>query len=358
MDQLNVIHIVMLFSIVFQFAAAILALRLIRLSGVVAAWSLVAGGLLIMGVRRAVAFLHIISGSSQGDMTVELLGLLISLLMLVGIYRIKPLFVQLIQSRENLLANQLQLQEINQTLAGRVECEVKANLEKDRMMMLQAREAVMGEMIGNVAHQWKQPLNNLALNIQEMQYSHRIQALTDEEMERGTARSMELIGFMSHTIDDFRNFFSPRKPIRIFSLADEVERALSFVAHSYLHRGITVTSHVEENSRLTGPPNELTQVLMNILQNASDAFQGKNIEKPKVEVFVTREQERAVVRIRDNAGGIAPDMLERIFDAYVSSKPNGSGIGLHMSRGIIERSFRGVISAMNVEGGAEFKITI
>lgn len=358
MDRSNAILIVMLFSILFQFAAAILALRLIRLSGVIAAWSLVAGGLLIMGVRRAVALLHILNGYSRGDMTVELLGLLISLLMVVGIYRIKPLFVQLIQSRENLLANQIQLQEINQTLADRVEREVRANLEKDRVMMHQAREAVMGEMIGNVAHQWKQPLNNLALNIQEMQYFHRIRPLTDEEMELGTARSMELIRFMSNTIDDFRNFFSPRKPIRSFSLAAEVERALSFVEHSYLHSGITLTSHIEENSWLTGPPNELTQVFMNILQNANDAFKGKNIGAPKVEVFVTREQGRAVITIRDNAGGIAPDMLERIFDAYVSSKQNGSGIGLYMSRSIIERSFNGVISAMNVVGGAEFKITI
>jgi signal transduction histidine kinase len=216
----------------------------------------------------------------------------------------------------------------------------------------------MGEMIGNIAHQWKQPLNNLALNVQEMQYSHRDRPLTDEEMDRGTARSMELISFMSHTIDDFRNFSSSRKQVLKFSLASEVERALAFVASSYQGKGIALSKQVEEDSELEGYPNELTQVLMNILQNAADAFEGKQIATPQVHILVTRRQGRALIIVRDNAGGIEPGMQKRIFDAYATSKENGTGIGLYMSRTIIERSFQGTISAENIDGGAEFRISL
>lgn len=358
MTRLQIIYTVMSFSIGFQFAAAFMALRLIRVSGVIAAWSLVASALIVMGIRRSVALMHILNGASQGDVTVELLGLLISLLMAIGIYRIKPLFDQLLQSRRELLAKQTQLEDCNRSLEERVEQEVGSNLEKDSLMMRQAREAAMGEMIGNVAHQWKQPLNNLALNIQEMQYSHRDRPLTVEEMDQGAARSMELIRFMSHTIDDFRNFFSPQKLVLRFSLAGEVDRALAFVSSSYRGKGIALSKQIEEDSELNGSPNELTQVLMNILQNAADAFEEKNVDAPLVCISVTRQQGRALVAIRDNAGGIAPDMFERIFDAYVTSKKNGTGIGLYMSRTIIERSFNGAITAVNVDGGAEFRILI
>lgn len=358
MTRLSVLYAVMMLSICSQFIAAFMALRLIRVSGVIAAWSLVASALLVMGIRRAVALLNILNGSDRGDVTVELLGLLISLLMMIGIYLIKPLFDQLAQSRQNLIANQRQLKEMNQTLVERVAQEVEDNLEKDRMMMRQAREAVMGEMIGNVAHQWKQPLNNLALNLQEMQYSHQIRALTAEEMNRGTERSMELIRFMSQTIDDFKNFFSPQKSVRPFSLANEVERALSFVSSSYRDKSLTLEKHIQEDTQLNGVSNELVQILMNILQNAADAFEGKAIDEPLVAVRVSREQGRALVEIRDNAGGIAPDMLGRIFEAYATSKKNGSGIGLYMSRMIIEKSFGGTITAANVEGGAEFRILL
>lgn len=358
MSRTGILQLVMVLSIAFQFIAAFMALRLIRVSGVIVAWSLIASALVVMGIRRAVALLQILNGTSQGSMTVELLGLLISLLMAFGIYRIKPLFDQLIRSRQELLAKQIQLEDFNRTLEARVAREVAANIEKDRLMMRQAREAVMGEMIGNIAHQWKQPLNNLALTVQEMQYSHRDRPLTDEEMERGTTRSMELIRFMSHTIDDFRNFFSPRKQILKFSLASEVERALAFVAGSYQGKGIALSKQIEEDAELEGYPNELTQVLMNILQNAADAFEGKQVAAPQVNVLVTRQQSRALIVVRDNAGGIAAEMLGRIFDAYATSKENGTGIGLYMARMIVERSFNGSISAANVEGGAEFRISL
>jgi len=358
MSRAGILYAVMSFSIAFQFIAAFMALRLIRVSGVIAAWSLVASALLVMGIRRAVALLHIMNGASRGDLTVELLGLLISLLMAIGIYRIKPLFDQLIQSRQELLAKQIQLEDFNRTLEERVAGEVASNIEKDRLMMRQAREAVMGEMIGNIAHQWKQPLNNLALTVQEMQYSHRDRPLTEEEMDRGTARSLELIQFMSHTIDDFKNFFSPRKQMVSFSLAGEVGRALSFVSSSYHTKGITLSKTIEEDFELSGSPNELTQVLVNLLQNAVEAFEGKKVYAPLVCVRVSRQQERPLIVVRDNAGGVEPNMFERIFDAYVTTKENGSGIGLYMSRTIIERSFKGAISAANVDGGAEFRISL
>lgn len=358
MVRFNILLTIMALSISFQFLAAFMALRLIRISGVIAAWSLVASALLVMGIRRAVVLLQILDGYNQGNLTVELLGLLISLLMLIGICLIKPLFDKLARCQQNLIDNQQQLKKINHTLEERVKQEVADNLEKDRMMMRQAREAAMGEMIGNVAHQWKQPLNSLALNIQEMQYSYQIQTLTAEEMDRGTARSMELIRFMSQTVDDFKNFFSPQKSVRPFSLVSEVERALSFVSSSYRDKSLTLEKHIKEDSQLNGVSNEFVQILMNILQNAVEAFEDKKVLAPHVTVTVTREQGRALVAIRDNAGGIAPDMFERIFEAYATSKNNGSGIGLYMSRMIIEKSFGGTITAANVEGGAEFRILI
>lgn len=358
MNGLNSISIVMLLSIFFQFVAAATALRLIKVSGVVLAWSMVASALFVMGVRRTVALLHIWNGFSHGDMTVELLGLLISILMAAGILSIKPLFDSLIRARQELLSNQQMLEEVNRTLAERVESEVRSNLEKDRMMMRQGREAVMGEMIGNIAHQWRQPLNNIALGVQELQYDFSAGTLTAPGMNAGAERLMGLVKFMSQTIEDFTNFFSPQKLSRSFLLETEVERALSFVSHTYLRNGIKLVSRIETGHQLYGPPNELTQVLMNLFQNASDAFNGKAVAEPRVEVQVTNQADKRIIIIRDNAGGILPDMLDHLFEAYATSKTNGTGIGLYMSKVIIERTFKGTITASNVEGGAEFRIEL
>jgi signal transduction histidine kinase len=345
-------------SIFFQFTAAFMALRLIRISGRMCAWMLVAGALLVMGIRRFVALFHLLGGSQRGDVTVEVLGLVISLLMVTGIAMIRPLFEELSRSRRELLEGKAELENINRTLEERVSAEVQNNLEKDRIMIIRSREAAMGGMVSGIAHQWKQPLNNLSLIIQGLQYEYRDGALKEGDFDRTVKDCLELIDHMSRTIDEFRTFFIPQPNFIQFSLACEALHALKLVSASYDKYGIKASCNVEENSTLTGPSNECSQVILSLLQNCQEAFLGRSIGDPCVEIRIFREDGHAVLTVTDNAGGISDKILDTLFDAYATTKSNGSGIGLYLSRMIVEKKLGGRIAARNVDGGAEFRVEV
>jgi C4-dicarboxylate-specific signal transduction histidine kinase len=345
-------------SVVFQFIAALLALRLITVSGRMWAWILVATALTVMGIRRVVAMGHVISGSQQGDLSVELLGLVISLLMVAGIALIRPLFEELHHSRRELLERKRELELINHTLESRVAEEVQSNLEKDRLMILREREAAMGEMVASIAHQWKQPLNNLALLIQGVQYEFKSGELVEKEMDNVAGRCLEQIQHMSRTMDEFRSFFKPQPQSLPFSLAAEVTRALSLVSASFTRLGINTSLTVEEDTELVGSSNQCAQVLLTLFQNCQEAFVERAIAAPLVTVWVFRDHDRAVVTVLDNAGGIDAGVIDSLFSSHVTTKEKGSGIGLYLARTIVEKKFNGELSVSNSSGGAEFRIVI
>ena len=252
------------------------------------------------------------------------------------------------------------LDKLTKTLEQRVAEEIAKGREKDHLLIQQAKLASMGEMIGNIAHQWRQPLNNIGLLIQDLKNAHEFGDFNQEYLNVSVDKAMAIIQSMSVTIDDFRYFFSPQKEPQKFSLAESVIKAVSFVNASFKNSGIDIEPDIKEDITIEGFPNEYSQVLLNLLNNAKDVLFERNVKQPKVTIRLFREDHRAVLTISDNGGGIPEDIMDKIFEPYFSTKRDdkGTGIGLYMSKMIIENKGNGKLTAKNTEDGAEFRIEI
>ena len=231
--------------------------------------------------------------------------------------------------------------------------------KNERMLAQQSRQAAMGEMIGNIAHQWRQPLNALGLTIQQLPLYYQLGEFSKEVLDTGVRKSMTLIQHMSRTIDDFRDFFSPDKERTDFRVHQAVARTVELVKDSLTERHIALEIACQDDTVASGFPNEYSQVLLNILINARDAFDARATENPLIRIVTAADNGRAVVTVTDNAGGIPAEILDNIFDPYFSTKGvQGTGLGLYMSKTIIERNMGGVLSVRNTGDGAEFRIEI
>ena len=227
---------------------------------------------------------------------------------------------------------------------------------EDELLMLQSRHAAMGEMVSNIAHQWRQPLSTLGLIIQNLRRDYEDNQLTAIDVDTYTKDAYQLIQNMSATIDDFRSFFRPNKGMQPVNLKQSVTSALHLLGATFTSHGIEVSVEIAEDLCAYGYPNEYSQVLLNILSNAKDAIVGQKNPHGHIEIYGLRDENQAVLRIRDNGGGIPNQMIDKMFDPYLTTKPDGTGIGLYMSRIIIERNMGGSISVCNTEAGAEFTI--
>jgi len=250
------------------------------------------------------------------------------------------------------------LRELNRDLEDKVAEELNRRLAHERALVHQSRQAAMGEMLGNIAHQWRQPLNALALALANIQDAHQYGELTEAYLKNCLAQGNALIQKMSSTITDFMDFFRPDKEPSHFSLRAQVLTAVNLVRATLQRHGITVELREGADVHAMGHPNEFSQVLLNLLGNASDAIQGSGRAEGVIQVEVSRADGRALIRLADNGGGIRISPIERIFEPYLTDKDHGTGLGLYMSRMILEQSMNGTIEARNIPGGAEFSITI
>jgi len=257
-------------------------------------------------------------------------------------------------------ADEEALKKLNDELEIRVAERTRELREKDQMLLLQSRQAAMGEMIGNIAHQWRQPLNALGLTIQQMEMFYDLGEFTKEYLEKSIANSMNLIRHMSQTIDDFRNYFRPDKEKVEFKVTETIRKTLALLEDSLKERQIKIEVAINNAPVIYGYPNEFAQVLLNILVNAKDALAERAIEDPRVMIAVGNEGGRAVLTVSDNAGGIPVELMEKVFDPYFTTKgcQQGTGVGLFMSKTIIEKNMGGHLTVRNVADGAEFRIEL
>jgi PAS domain S-box-containing protein len=250
------------------------------------------------------------------------------------------------------------LEELNASLEARVAKAVEEVRERDRLLVVQGRQAAMGEMIANIAHQWRQPLNALALVIANVADAQAMGALDEATLDRAVADANRLIQRMSATITDFRNFFRPDKVKRPFSMLEQVEAAIELVGASFRGRQITIEIEAPVDAMLWGYPNEYAQVVLDLLVNAKDAIIATGAAAGHVHVDVSVVDGEGWLWVRDTGGGIPEDVLDKVFQPYFSTKPNGTGIGLYMSKTIIEKNMGGRLSARNVPGGAELEVVV
>jgi PAS domain S-box-containing protein len=237
---------------------------------------------------------------------------------------------------------------------------VEALREKDQMLLQQSRLAAMGEMIGNIAHQWRQPLNALGLTVQQLRMTYELGEINREFLEEVINSSMEIIQHMSQTIDDFRNYFKPNKNKAEFRLSESMSVTLSLVNAGFKDQFIGIELVAKDDPVVYGYRNEFAQALLNILNNARDVLTERKIVDPRVTITIDSEGERAIVIISDNAGGIPEEIMAKIFDPYFTTKgpQRGTGVGLFMSKSIIEKNMGGSLTARNTSDGAEFRIEV
>ena len=260
-----------------------------------------------------------------------------------------------------LAEKRLQLEELNKNLEQRVAEAVLDLREKDRILIQQGRQAAMGEMIGNIAHQWRQPLNTLGLIVQELRMTYGSDAFNKESLEASVKKSMGLILHMSQTIEDFSNYFKPDKEKRLFNVNQSVAKTLSLVEPSMKSLSIDVKVIAADAIHIEGYSNEYSQVLLNILLNCRDAFEGGAADRQRViTIAVFRENDRSVVTVTDNAGGVQEGVIDKIFDPYFTTKgpDKGTGIGLFMAKTIIEKNMGGRLTVRNTQDGAQFRIEV
>ena len=259
-----------------------------------------------------------------------------------------------------LAAQQQQLEEMNRMLESRIEAAVAELRKKDDILIQQSRLNAMGEMISNIAHQWRQPLNNIGLIVQGLQLAYKAHDLTIEELDEDVADTMKVLQQISETIDDFRNFFCYEGEISTFLVNELITRSLSLVEPSLKSKGIRIELEEPAEVFAEGYPNEYVQAFLNIMLNARDALVEHHVDQSLITIRIFEENGRSIVTVRDNGSGIREDVLPKIFDPYFSTKQqgNGAGIGLYMAKMIIEKKMHGLLSARNVEGGAEFRIEV
>ncbi|MFA7240072.1 MAG: ATP-binding protein [Sulfuricellaceae bacterium] len=253
-----------------------------------------------------------------------------------------------------------QLQALNENLEQRIQNEVAANREKDHLLIQQSRHAAMGEMIGNIAHQWRQPLSVLGLILQNIAIDHQDHELTDDTLQRYVADALKSIRQMSSTIDDFRDFFRPNRLKESFKIGQAVSSSLDLMSASLKNNNIEVGVSGPDNIEIYGYPNEFAQVLLNLISNARDALVEHKPQHPRIEIETCADMEKRTlaITVKDNAGGVPDEIAEKIFDPYFTTKEKGTGIGLYMTLTIVEQHMGGRIFFRNQGEGAAFTIAL
>jgi PAS domain S-box-containing protein len=236
---------------------------------------------------------------------------------------------------------------------------LKENKEKQEKILIQkSKMASMGEMIGNIAHQWRQPLSQLSGLFFDIESAYDYKELNKKYLQNRVEEANDLLEYMSKTIDDFRNFFNPNSKKEKFFIKDSVDNAVKIVKSTLDFYHIELIVNIDEFYEINGYKNEYSQAVMNIISNAKDILIEKNIQNPQIKIYLEKNK-KATLCIEDNAGGINEQIIDKIFDPYFTTKYEyGTGIGLYMTKLIIEEKMNGSISAKNTKDGAKFLIEI
>ena len=249
--------------------------------------------------------------------------------------------------------------ELANNLEIKVEEEIEKNRAKNRVLENQAKLAALGEMIGNIAHQWRHPITRVSLIIQNMKTFKSMGKLSDKQFDKYTKSTLEQMDYMSQTIDDFKDFYKPDKEISLFNVSQSIKDAYKIIGASIKHEGIKISIDIKDNFSINGYKNQFSQVILNILHNAREILEEKKIKSPQIKITLFSEKNKNKVTIEDNAGGIESKHIDKVFDAYFTTKKKtGTGIGLYMSKLIMEENFKGKIDVKNSSNGALFTITL
>ena len=288
-------------------------------------------------------------------------SIIIALLVGMLTFIVSRRIITIIQEyKRELDVQEAELRELNYSLEERVSEEVAAHREKEKMLIQQSKMAAMGDMISMIAHQWRQPLNQMSYVLMNIDSAYEFKELTPKYMDEKVKEGTKLLEYMSHTIDDFKNFFKPDKERSDEQVSEVLEHTISLVKKSLDSHNIALELNIESDARLMIYRNELLQVIMNLITNAKDALVMGEVSEPKIAISISEESEHIIINVCDNGGGVDEMIQEKIFEPYFSTKgeKSGTGLGLYMAKTIVEGHLNGEISVSNQNDGACFTVAL
>lgn len=276
-------------------------------------------------------------------------------------YLLKPVMIDKLENHleriKKTLMQKRELEAYQLYLEDKLEEEVALREAKEALLIEQNKSYEVGQMVGIIAHQWKQPLHYLNLLIEDLGMEYEYQPLSKEYIKDFTQKGTDKVKFLSETMDNFLNFYKSDTNVQPFSI-DKVTHEISmFLDMSFQSLGITINIIRKDDFTLHGIKNEFQQVLLNIINNAKEAFDGQKRSDAIITVNISTHEGKGVIVIEDNAGGIPEAILENIFDLEYTTKENGNGIGLYLVKKIVTQRFNGTIEATNTQTGARFNLT-
>jgi len=224
---------------------------------------------------------------------------------------------------------------------------------KDEILIHQSKMATMGEMIGVIAHQLKQPLNILSLYCSDIKDSYKYDEIDETFIEKFDADTQEQIAFMTETINGFTNFFNPNKEKQQFSLKSAIDNTLHLLDKQMLNNNITIHTTIGKEN-VYGVESEFSQIFLNLITNSKDAFIERKIENREISITTLTKEQYSIVIFEDNAGGIPKENIDKIFDPYFTTKEYGTGTGLYMVKLVIQNSFEGKLKIQTSDKGTKF----
>ncbi len=253
-----------------------------------------------------------------------------------------------------------EIRHLNENLQQEVSHQLERIREKDILLMQQSRMAQMGEMISMIAHQWRQPLAAISATSASMELKASLNKLDNNTVQQKAQDISAFSQHLSKTIDDFRDFFKPNKKKVETSYCNLLKSVLEIIAISIENKNIKLIRELNCHDKFITYPNELKQVILNLIKNAEDALIENKIENPYIKICTYTKNDQYILEVSDNGGGIPKETIEYIFDPYFSTKTkkDGTGLGLYMSKTIIEEHCGGELNAENTKDGALFKIIL
>ena len=253
-----------------------------------------------------------------------------------------------------------ELEKLNNSLETRVNEQLKAHRQKDKMLIQQSKMAEMGDMLSMIAHQSRQPLNQMSYVLMNIESAYEHDELNKKYLDEKMKEGIDLLEFMSKTIDDFRNYFRPDNEKEFVLVSDIINTSVELIKNSLELNNIEVEIYSNGRNLTHIYKNEFMQVILNLIKNAKDVLVDQKIENPKIIISSTSYKDKLVVEVCDNGGGVDEKIIDKIFEPYFSTKDkkSGTGLGLYMSQMIIQEHLDGEISVTNNEEGACFKIVI
>lgn len=275
-------------------------------------------------------------------------------------YILKPVMLKVLEEKltkiKSYVMQKRELDAYQLYLEDRVEEEIAAREAKESLLISQNRDAEIGQMVSVIAHQWKQPLHYLYFLIDDLGFEFSQNNLNQKSIDQFIEKGIQKVEFLTQTMDSFLRFYKTTTKINTFMVEHLVNDIVFFLLDPFQSMGVDLYVEIEKDFALKGIENELQQIILNLVNNAKEAFDGQKKLDAKVVIRVAQEGQEGLLEVSDNAGGIPEDIIDKICDMEYTTKEKGNGIGLYLVKKIVTQRFNGTLDVSNTVEGACFSM--